>query len=461
MRSRKTSRNKPAPLPLGRLGFFLGLTVAVLATVTEALRMGHPLPLGLWTVQHDTPWLWILDALPVVLGMLGGFLSTAASDLRFTGKRGPLYLVAFSLIFLVPVGLMLFAYQENRAAVEAIANIRRAGELQTIPLQLYIRSTQRPGADLRTDLNRIATLRTEIRRTAPGSVAPTESAWGAFQREASRGKISLSNAVRLRESSTKLASAVERDAQLDHTQTAQMLLIGVVISLLTAGMTLQMVYQLRRLEEQIVASTRQQAQTNKQLEAANNQLEETNKRLEEANSQLERTAARDPITGLYNRRALDERLMIEWTRAVRYNEPITLVLIDLDHFKTYNDTFGHPAGDAVLKTIGALLQHGTRISDFPARYGGEEFVLILPHTDEEEAVRLSERLRAAIQAAPWKHRGITASFGVAERTDAMLQPTDLIDAADVALYQAKKTRNRVSRTTAPPGRLRPEDRKAA
>lgn len=433
-----------------------------MATGTEAVRMGHPLPLGFWTVQHDTPWLWVVDGLPLILGMLGGVLSAAASDLRFTGKRGPLYLVAFTLMFLVPVGLMVYAYQENRAANEAIANIRRAGDIQTLALQLYIRSNQRPGADLRTDLNRMGQLRKEIRHTSPTNVLPTEAAWEAFQREASRGgRISLTNAIRMRDTASKLTSGVETDSQLDHTQTAQMLLIGIVVSLLSAGITLQMVYQLRRLEEQIVSSNRQQAQTNKQLEAANTQLEETNKRLEEANSQLERTAARDPVTGLYNRRALDERLMIEWNRAVRYNEPITLVLIDLDHFKTYNDTFGHPAGDAVLKTIGALLQHGTRISDFPARYGGEEFVLILPHTDEEEAFRLSERLRAAIQAAPWKHRGITASFGVAERTDAMLQPTDLIDAADVALYQAKKTRNRVSRTSPPPGRLRPEDRKAA
>lgn len=431
---------------LGRLGFPLGLVIALLVTAVEAVRQGLPLPSGLWVVQRGTPWLWVLDTLPVVIGLFGGLISARSAELRFTSKRGPWLFLASFLMFLVPISLMLYAYQENRNGIQALSDTRRAGELQTLSLQLYIRTSQRPGADIRVDLARMAQIRKAIKRTAQSALTSTEPAWQAFQREGSKtGRISFSTAIRMRDAAEKLTHALETDARLARNEAGQILLIGVLGTLLSVGVTLQLVSQLRKMEEQLVASNKQQIQTNKQLGAANEQLEEANKRLEEANVQLERTAARDPVTGLYNRRALDERLMIEWNRAVRYQEPITIILLDLDHFKSYNDSFGHPAGDAVLKTIGALLQHGTRISDFPARYGGEEFVIVLPHTSEEESARLSERIRAAIQAAPWKHRGITVSIGVAERTDSMLQPSELIDAADVALYQAKKTRNRVCR----------------
>ena len=448
MKPRRPSRQQTNRAFSGRLGFPLGLVIAVLVTAVETVHQGLPLPRGLWIVQRGTPWLWVLDTLPVVLGLFGTLISGRSAELRFTNKRGPWLFVACFLMFLVPISLMLYAYQENRNGIQALSDTRRAGELQTLSLQLYIRTTQRPGADIRADLTRMAQLRKEIKQTALSALTSTEPAWQTFQREGNRtGKISFTTALHMRDAAAKLTHALETDARLARNEAGQILLIGVLGTLFSVGLTLQLISQLRKMEEQLVTSNKQQIQTNKQLEAANEQFEEANKRLEEANVQLERTAARDPVTGLYNRRALDERLLIEWNRAVRYQEPITIILLDLDHFKSYNDSFGHPAGDAVLKTIGALLQHGTRISDFPARYGGEEFVIVLPHTAEEEAARLAERIRAAIQAAPWKHRAITASIGVAARTDSMVQPSELIDAADVALYQAKKTRNRVSRHT--------------
>jgi diguanylate cyclase (GGDEF)-like protein len=222
-----------------------------------------------------------------------------------------------------------------------------------------------------------------------------------------------------------------------------MAVLGTLISL---GLILQFFSQLRQLEQQLQATHKQHTVTSKQLEAVSFQLEEANRRLESANLQLEQTATHDTLTGLSNRRALEERFNIEWSRALRYNEPFAILFMDLDYFKAYNDSFGSQAGNAVLQTIGALLQHSIRISDFASRYGGEEFLVLLPHTGEEEAARLAERIRAAVQAAPWKHRGVTLSIGVAARTRDMTKTTELLDAADVALYQAKKTRNRVCRS---------------
>jgi diguanylate cyclase (GGDEF)-like protein len=113
-------------------------------------------------------------------------------------------------------------------------------------------------------------------------------------------------------------------------------------------------------------------------------------------------------------------------------------MIDVDQFKPYNDTFGHPAGDAALRTLAQILQNNARDHDVVARYGGEEFALILPGTDGRGARRVCERLRGRIADRHWPLRPVTASFGVASLTPATLNGAQLLDEADRALYMSKR-----------------------
>ncbi|MDF2441232.1 MAG: hypothetical protein JWN98_2216 [Abditibacteriota bacterium] len=174
-------------------------------------------------------------------------------------------------------------------------------------------------------------------------------------------------------------------------------------------------------------------------------LEKQQKQLLEVNQKLESLAVHDGLTGVKNRRAFDERLALEFRRSRRYGIPLSLILLDVDKFKHFNDTFGHPAGDEVLKRVASLLQSGVREIDFMARYGGEEFVILLPNTDAQGAQILAERLRASIEGASWKLREVTASFGISILVPGMQEPTHLTAAADAALYESKANgRNRVT-----------------
>ena len=174
--------------------------------------------------------------------------------------------------------------------------------------------------------------------------------------------------------------------------------------------------------------------------------------LEEANQKLERLSFLDGLTNIANRRRFDEFLHIEWRRAAREAAPLSVILADIDFFKAYNDTYGHEAGDEILKKVaGALAATVNRPADLVARYGGEEFVVALPGTDAAGALVLAERLRAAVEALAVAHSTsraaahVTISVGVAttipERGAA---PEALVAAADQALYEAKHDgRNRV------------------
>lgn len=175
------------------------------------------------------------------------------------------------------------------------------------------------------------------------------------------------------------------------------------------------------------------------------ELEAQQQALLEANAQLEALATTDGLTGLKNHRAFQEFLEQEFQRSVRYQLPLSLLLLDVDRFKQYNDTYGHPAGDEVLKAVGVLLREHTRATDFVARYGGEEFVLILPQTCFTEALPLAERLRVAIESAAWPYRPITASIGLATKHLATQDRALMIAEADSALYLSKQSgRNRVT-----------------
>lgn len=179
-------------------------------------------------------------------------------------------------------------------------------------------------------------------------------------------------------------------------------------------------------------------------------IQEQQAQLEEANAQLQALAISDGLTGLKNHRTFKERVNDEFQRAIRFELPLSLILLDVDHFKQFNDTFGHPAGDEVLKRVAILLEESARTTDMVARYGGEEFVIILPYTDPEEALDAADRMRQIIASAEWEHRKITASFGVASTTGNMGDVTELISAADAALYNSKQNgRNCVSHAQDP------------
>jgi diguanylate cyclase (GGDEF)-like protein len=160
-------------------------------------------------------------------------------------------------------------------------------------------------------------------------------------------------------------------------------------------------------------------------------------------------AATDSLTGLANRWSFDEELTLEWRRAERVGDSLALILLDLDNFKSVNDTHGHPAGDKVLRRVAETLATSIRQVDLAARYGGEEFAVIVPEADLEGAVALAERLRAAIESSRVELPGgerlvVTASFGVAVKGD-LPQAEELIAVADVALYESKRAgKNRVS-----------------
>lgn len=174
-------------------------------------------------------------------------------------------------------------------------------------------------------------------------------------------------------------------------------------------------------------------------------------RLARANRRLAKEASRDGLTGIYNRRTLDDNLDRFWRHAMRRRRPISMLFVDVDHFKSYNDTYGHAAGDECLRWLaGTLEAFAHRPLDFAARFGGEEFVLVLPDTTPEDAGIIAEQIRARVLSASRPHSActegyVTVSIGVAggtprEEHDAKM----LLEAADKALYMAKKQgRNRV------------------
>lgn len=175
------------------------------------------------------------------------------------------------------------------------------------------------------------------------------------------------------------------------------------------------------------------------------ELEAQKRELEMVNTRLEMLATMDGLTGIKNHRAFQEQLMVEYERSRRYGKPLSVLLMDVDKFKRFNDSFGHPAGDQVLRQVASAIQNEARSSDFVARYGGEEFAVLLPEANAEEAMVAAERIRAAVAGQGWELREVTISIGVATMLPATESAAQLIEGADKALYASKASgRNRVT-----------------
>jgi len=185
------------------------------------------------------------------------------------------------------------------------------------------------------------------------------------------------------------------------------------------------------------------------LSMLNSRLQAAMDKLREAEAELTVRANTDMLTGLYNRRRFTEAVDSEIARALRYNRPLTMILMDMDHFKQVNDTYGHPVGDEVLREVGRRLRLTARASDLVARLGGEEFAVLMPETALEDALFLAERIRAEVADNPVHVAGAedvrcTLSLGVAEVCPSIQNFSTLYKAVDEALYLAKKQgRNRV------------------
>ena len=197
--------------------------------------------------------------------------------------------------------------------------------------------------------------------------------------------------------------------------------------------------------------TRQQQEIfqlrNVELASAYDELKRLHEEVTRQAELLQQISIRDGLTGTFNRRFLDERLREEVTRAARYNQPLSAALLDIDHFKSINDSLSHAVGDDVLRILAAVVSDQMRDTDLLVRYGGEEFVVLLPLTALENAGKAAEKVRAAVEGHDWKSLHpdlrVTVSIGVAQMTDAE-NPDGLIDAADRKLYEAKKAgRNRI------------------
>ncbi len=182
-----------------------------------------------------------------------------------------------------------------------------------------------------------------------------------------------------------------------------------------------------------------------QLRNYQRQLEKYQRRLEVTNARIKTLSITDDLTGLHNGFAFEEELRNEVHCAWASDSPLSLLLLDADHFKSYNDEFGHPAGDDALKTIAGYLKDSLRTTDFVARIGDEEFVIILPGASQESACAMAERRRKVLELAVWHERPITVSIGISSLDGRNINTGTLISEADQALFHSKATgRNRVS-----------------
>ncbi|MFK2825929.1 sensor domain-containing diguanylate cyclase [Bacillus sp. B190/17] len=207
-------------------------------------------------------------------------------------------------------------------------------------------------------------------------------------------------------------------------------------------------------EQALLAAKKAAEETNRikkkaiaDMERLQNDLESKQKEMEELNAKLLLLATTDELTGLKNRRSFQDSLTANINLAAKSSQPLSLLLLDLDHFKKINDTFGHLTGDKVLEELAQILKSQCRDGDIAARYGGEEFAFIFPNMNQSESLAAAERIRSSVEHARWTITPITVSIGIATMTPGDTEST-LQSKADRALYSSKHHgRNRVTHFT--------------
>lgn len=221
------------------------------------------------------------------------------------------------------------------------------------------------------------------------------------------------------------------------------ILLAYILALYIVGIRISQ----RQLEGYVDRSYRLKLENQKLIDRLNN----SNHQLQAANLELTQLSGEDALTGLSNRRRYQERLALEWRRAARDGSQVSMVVVDIDYFKPYNDTLGHEAGDKCLRKVADLLERAAnRPGDLVARYGGEEFVVLLPLTDRRGATLLAQRIQSLFAETAIPHpasplgKVITVSIGVSSLRADRHKPNDLFHMADQALYRAKADgRNRI------------------
>ena len=215
-----------------------------------------------------------------------------------------------------------------------------------------------------------------------------------------------------------------------------------LVLLFAIAAVLAWTYELRRrnqeLDRKVDQRTSELKSAYEELSSAKAEIEVQNGSLAEANARLADLATQDGLTGLKNHRAFQEHLEQQFLYAKRYECDLSVILMDVDNFKSFNDTYGHPAGDQVLREVAKALGECARETDIVARYGGEEFVVVLPHTNHAGAIELAERCRRKVEEINGLQRCVTGSFGVSTITPSTSEQATLTAEADNALYASKK-----------------------
>ena len=417
---------QPATARLALIGLGFGACFAILGTFIECARVGQLTLTGALAVQANTPLLWMIDLIPFVLATVGSFVQTSARKYRTTGaqRRMPVLLIIQTVFSVL---LFVTSLVQSNNSQSDIQTMNLSGSLRY--RALYIHSTTfRADGSWRQVYAEMRTIFQTLRTQFPEETRPALKVWKIFSDSLDQhGYVDWFTANDMRNAANALTERL-KNRLIEQTETSKRLLtFGSLSVLLSLVFSFSLLGQLRRVEDQ---------------------LRENQAYLTRANQTLETKVHLDALTGLNNRRAFDDRLRLEFDRARSSGAALSVVMLDIDEFKKFNDAFGHPAGDDILRTIARVIFDVARSSDFPARYGGEEFIMILPRADTDGSCRAAERLRAAIEAQPSALRSITASLGVATLNDDMETPQDLIQAADRALYVSKACgRNRITHAT--------------
>lgn len=204
-----------------------------------------------------------------------------------------------------------------------------------------------------------------------------------------------------------------------------------------------------RAGERIIDLERRAVKRQREIHRLNAEMAVSHQKLEALNNKLNMIAVTDELTGLLNRREAISRLKEQWENQNRYKSSFSIVAMDIDHFKQVNDTYGHAAGDLVLKSVAQCMRETVRTTDIVCRTGGEEFLVICPNVGCEGGATCAEHIRASVAAMVCSFGGVTIpvtiSAGVAERTSSHITPDDVLVSADKALYESKRSgRNRVT-----------------